>query len=169
MPTATLAEYLATDYQPDREYIDGVVLERNAGFGPHGLFQAALGGWLCAQQKRLLLCTLIAQRVQVSETHIRVPDVCVVRKEDFANIVRRPPVLCVEILSPEDRWNRVQDSIADYLRFGVPEIWVIDPEEAKAWTCTPEGGLRQVADGVLRWNGLSIELREILPDEQTVQ
>ena len=172
MATATgisLSEYLATDYKPDREYLDGEVVERNVGQGPHSYTQTALGAWLFGQQKRWNMLTLTEQRVQVSGTHYRIPDLCVVRKDDFANIIQRPPLLCVEILSPEDRWNRVQDSIADYLRFGVPEIWVIDPEEAKAWICTPEGGQRLVADGVLRWNGLSIELREILPDEQTVQ
>lgn len=167
MATATgisLAEYLATDYKPDCEYIDGLLLERNAGYGPHSYVLAALAAWLCGQTKRWGQFTLSVQRVKVSETRIRVPDLCVVRKEDFANIIQRPPLLCVEILSPEDRWNRVQESIDDYLQFGVPEIWVIDPEEAKAWICTPEGGQRLVANGVLSWKDVSIQLRELLPD-----
>src|ERR1035441_8654247 len=127
MATATgisLSEYLATDYKPDREYLDGEVVERNVGQGPHSYTQTALGAWLFGQQKRWNMLTLTEQRVQVSGTHYRIPDLCVVRKDDFANIIQRPPLLCVEILSPEDRWNQVQDSIADYLRFGVPEIWV---------------------------------------------
>ena len=162
-PANSLTEYLATDYKPDREYLDGEVVERNAGYGPHGYVEAALGAWLCGEQKRWRVFTLLVQRVQVSETRIRVPDVCVVRKEDFANIIQRPPLLCVEVLSPDDRWNRVQDSIDDYLKFGVPEIWVVDPQEAKAWICSPEGAPRLVTDGVLRWKDVSIELREILP------
>ena len=167
MATATgisLAEYLATDYKPDREYLDGEVIERNVGQGPHSYTQAMLTGWFVVRQKRWNVVTLTEQRVQVFETHFRVPDLCVVKKEDFANIIQRPPLLCIEILSPDDRWTRVQDSIDVYLRFGVPEIWVIDPDEAKAWTCTPDHGLRLVADSTLRWNDASIELREILPD-----
>ena len=67
--------------------------------------------------------TLTEQRVQVSAMHFWVPDLCVIRKEDFAEIIQRPPLLCIEILSPEDRWIRLQESIDDYLQFGVPEIW----------------------------------------------
>ena len=159
-----LAEYLATGYQPDREYLDGQVLERNVGEGRHSYALAVLGAWLCGHQKRLGVVTLASQRVQVSQTRFRVPDVCVVKKEDFGDIITSPPLLCIEVLSPEDRWNRVQESIDDYLRFGVPEIWVIDPALAKAWVCTPGAGPRLLEDGVLRWNGLSLELREILPE-----
>src|SRR5262245_19998105 len=103
--------------------------------------------------------TLAAQRVHVSETHYRIPDLCVIRNEDFAKIITRASLLCIEILSPEDRWSRLQDSIDDYLRFGVTEVWVIDPEQGKIWTCTREGGARLVAGGVLRWNDVSLDLR----------
>jgi Uma2 family endonuclease len=159
----SLAEYLATDYQPDREYLDGEVVERNVGHGPHSYVQIALGAWFYAQQKGWGMITLPEQRVQVAATRFRVPDLCVIRKEDFANIIQHPPLLCIEILSPEDRWYRVQDSIDDYLRFGVPEVWIIDPEAAKAWTCTREGGVRLLEGGALRWHDASIELSEILP------
>lgn len=161
----SLAEYLATDYKPDREYIDGQLLERNVGQGPHSYAQATLADSLVAQQKRLGVITLTAQRVQVSATHYRVPGLCIIRKEDFGGIIRRPPLLCVEILSPEDRWNRLQESIDDYLQFGVPEIRVVDPEDRKAWICTQAAGIRLVGDGILRWNDLAVELNEILPDE----
>ena len=160
----TLAEYLATDYQPDCEYVDGQVLERNVGQGPHSYIQAMLIAWLVAQQKRWEVITLPEQRVQVSETHFRIPDLCVIRKEDFADVIHRPPLLCIEILSPDDRWSRVQESIDDYLALGVPDVWVIDPYGGKAWTCTPAVGVRLVPDNILRWKDLTVELREILPE-----
>src|SRR5580658_7564668 len=105
MTTATgvsLAEYLATDYQPDREYLDGEVVERNVGQGPHSYAQAVLGAWLHDHRKPWGVTTLSAQRVQLSESRCRVPDLCLVKKADFANIIQRPPLLCVEILSPDD-------------------------------------------------------------------
>ena len=39
------------------------------------------------------------------------------------------PVLAVEVLSPTDRWSRVQTKIQDYLEAGVPLVWLADPDE----------------------------------------
>ena len=35
----SIDEYLDTSYSPDREYIDGLILERNVGKGKHSLFR----------------------------------------------------------------------------------------------------------------------------------
>jgi Uma2 family endonuclease len=43
----------------------------------------------------------------------------------------------------------VQRRIDDYLKFGVPNIWMIDPESRRAYTYNPEGS-REVKDGILR-------------------
>jgi len=40
-----LAEYLNTSYRPDREYVDGEVLERNVGKKEHSRLQALLASW----------------------------------------------------------------------------------------------------------------------------
>jgi len=39
-----------------------------------------------------------------------------------------PPDLVVEILSPSDRRGAVRDKIREYIRAGVPLIWLVDPE-----------------------------------------
>jgi hypothetical protein len=41
----SIAEYLASNYEPDRDYIDGVLEERNLGEYDHGRLQLVLGGW----------------------------------------------------------------------------------------------------------------------------
>src|SRR5262245_529755 len=35
------------------------------------------------------------------------------------------PELVVEVLSPEDRWNAVQEKLADYFSIGVDRVWVV--------------------------------------------
>jgi len=69
--------------------------------------------------------------VQVSQTRFRVPDVCVALGEAPGQIFRVPPFLCIEILSPEDRVSRVNERMADYLNFGVPYVWLLDPKPEK--------------------------------------
>jgi Uma2 family endonuclease len=101
----TLDEYMNTSYSPDCEYIDGVIVERNVGKGKHAYMLSKVLlklAALTADKKRVVL---VAQRTQISESRIRVPDVCVV--EELEEVVTKAPLLCVEVFSPDDRWNRV--------------------------------------------------------------
>jgi Uma2 family endonuclease len=36
--------------------------------------------------------------------------------------------LVVEIVSPHDRFGAIMDKVAEYLAFGVPLVWVVEPE-----------------------------------------
>jgi Uma2 family endonuclease len=40
----------------------------------------------------------------------------------------RPPVLAIEVISPNDRLNRTVLRIAQMLNLGVQAVWVVDPE-----------------------------------------
>jgi Uma2 family endonuclease len=50
-----------------------------------------------------------------------------------------PPYLCIEVMSPEDTVVGMQDRMDDYLQFGVPNIWVIDPWKHRGWSVTAAG------------------------------
>ena len=78
-------------------------------------------------------------------------------------ILTKPPFLCVEILSPEDRWQRVEERINDFLAMGVVFVWVIDPQTRQAYISTAAEGLREVKDGVLRTEnpGFQVPLAEL--------
>ena len=54
-------------------------------------------------------------------------------------ILRDPPFLCIEVLSPEERASRIETKIDDYLAFGIKHIWIIDPCEKKGRSYTREG------------------------------
>jgi hypothetical protein len=60
----TLAEYLASDYHPDREYVDGELLERNEGKRRHSRTQARLVNWFMAHKDQNGFEVLTEQRVQ---------------------------------------------------------------------------------------------------------
>jgi Uma2 family endonuclease len=72
-----------------------------------------------------------------------------VRKgESFERYVTRPPLIAVEILSPEDRLSAMQEKVAQYSRFGIENIWIIDPEPRIAYRYTV-AGLEEVHSGEL--------------------
>jgi hypothetical protein len=55
MATSSLVsvdEYLATSYRPDCDYVDGVLLERNAGEFDHGRLQTALAAFYYNHRKQ---------------------------------------------------------------------------------------------------------------------
>jgi Uma2 family endonuclease len=70
-------------------------------------------------------------------------------------ILREPPLLCVEILSPEDRMVKVQAGVEDYPDFGVPCVWIVNPETRQGFVRTADG-MVEAKDGVLRVPGTAI-------------
>ena len=135
-------QYLNTTYRPDCDYIDGEVKERNVGEKQHGVLQSLLSTIFMIHLENWRLLPVTEQRVQISPTHYRIPDFCLVRQENAADaIVHVPPVLCVEILSRDQTLNELADRVRDYLAMGVENIWVLDPSEHKAWNATREGFL----------------------------
>jgi Uma2 family endonuclease len=145
-----VTEYLSTVYRPDREYIDGVLVERNAGEYDHARTQGLVGARLFAMERAASILTLISPRVQIRPGRFRVPDVCAVRRDaPVEQIIQTPPLLCIEVLSPEDRVAEMQARIDDYLAMGVEYVWMIDPRTRRAWINTNDGS-REARDGILR-------------------
>jgi Uma2 family endonuclease len=143
MPTSELigvSEYLHTSYRPDRDYVDGVVEERNVGEYEHGDIQGAFVAYFRSRRKQWNIQAIPAWRVQVSPTRFRIPDVCVILgQEEQEPILRKPPFICIEVLTRKDRIPRVQQRVNDYLAFGVPNVWAVDPITRKGYYCTPQG------------------------------
>jgi Uma2 family endonuclease len=126
-PLISLAEYLETSYRPDREYIDGELRERNVGTWPHARTQAVLATWCGRHEQAWGVLGALSCRIKVATTRIRVPDLVFVKAESQTPVLTTPPVLVVEVLSPEDAYSDTQERAADYHHMGVQTIWIIDP------------------------------------------
>jgi len=161
MPSRTLVsvdEYLHTSYNPDCDYVDGEIVERNVGVLDHSDLQAEIITYFRARLRNRRVFAYPEQRVQVSPTRFRVPDVCIVAgSKPTEQIFTKPPLIAVEILSKDDRVSQMQERIDDYLRFGVRYVWVIDPRTRRAWVYTSEGAI-EAKDGILRTENPAIEL-----------
>jgi Uma2 family endonuclease len=140
-----LEEYLSTTYRPDRDWINGETRERNMGEQPHAAVQAFFSYFFRLNASKWNIRVLPEQRVQTSAKHYRIADVCVVRRETpMEPIVRTPPLLCVEILSRDDRMSEIQERVEDYLAMGVQAVWVVDPRRRRAYEAIPSGALQPV-------------------------
>ncbi len=141
MATATqlsIDEYLSTNYRPDCDYIDGELQERNVGKQDHSDIQRILVGLLYAHELEWQVIGMPEQRLRVSPTRVRIPDVCILPAgEQVEQIVTHPPLACIEILSESDSLASTQPRLQDYANFGVANIWVFDPARRQAFIWTP--------------------------------
>ena len=143
-------EYLKTTYRPDRDYVDGEVLERNLGEYEHSRPQMRLIMFFGAREKNWRIRVVPEQRVQVNANRFRIPDVCVVLAAvPIESIFHHPPLICIEILSKDDTFKSLTERLDDYLAMRVPNIWVIDPHTRRGYVYNGDG-LLEAKDGVLR-------------------
>ena len=165
MPTPLLGEtlisveqYLATSYRPDCDYVDGRIEERNLGEWDHSRIQAAITAYFFTREKQWGISVAPELRVRVAQSRFRIPDVCVVLGKPGEQVLTKPPFLCIEILSPEDRMSRIEQRTDDYIQMGVPNVWVIDPSTKRVFVATAETGLREVKKAALRTENPVLEL-----------
>lgn len=163
--TVPISEYVRASYRPDRDYIDGEVLERNSGEFEHSSAQREILLFLATNYPELRKRILPEQRVQVSATRFRIPDVCILAAGAARqNIILTPPDLCIEILSPEDTLKKTLDRIRDYFAMGVPLCWIIDPVGRVGWITTQAANqvrLEEATDGILRADGIVMPLAAV--------
>jgi len=160
MATATLispAEYLATSYRPDRELVDGHLVERNLGEYDHANLQTAIAAWVRHRRHEWNIRVVVEQRIQVVPGRFRIPEICIIsRDQPIEPVFTKPPLVCIEILSKDDTLRSMQERTDEYLSFGVANIWVLDPALRCAWVCTrsgfqhPENGVLEVPSSPIR-------------------
>ena len=162
MASATLIpvlQYLNTTYRPDCDYLDGEVRERNVGEQPHASIQMAMAAIFHAQRFAWKVRVLPEQRVQVSPTRYRIPDICVLRRSDPKDpIITTPPLVCIEILSKDDTLRELQERVNDYSAMGVMNIWAIDPLLRVGYLASARGFVQPESD-TLRVEGTPINVR----------
>jgi Uma2 family endonuclease len=152
-------EYLRTSYEPDCEYDEGAVVERNLGEIEHSFLQGVLTTIFNVNTEDWGVYALPEQRVQIGPRRFLVPDVCAVAvSAPWQKILTAPPLIAIEVLSPEDTLRKAEKKAGEYARFGAGHVWVIDPAARAAYRHADER-LEKVPDGVLTVPGTPIVVR----------
>lgn len=143
-------EYLNTSYSPDKEFRNGELVERNVGDQSHSDLQGLLVTYLNNRKRQWKIRVFPELRVKMRETWYPIPDVCVYPMPGFDGpYPTEPPLLWIEILSPDDRMMDVQAKAADLVQSGAPRVWIINPRtlDSELWTAA---GQEIVAEKTLR-------------------
>jgi Uma2 family endonuclease len=152
--------YLRRTEKPYCEYIDGILRSKPMPTLRHGFVQSVLLILL----RRQGIQAFPEVTVRLSETKFLIPDVIAARTIQ-GPYPTEPVLLCVEILSPDDRLGAMLAKCEQYHSWGVPFCWVIDPEKQTAWQYhagrEPE---RLEQGGVLRAGELSVGVEELFSE-----
>jgi len=122
-------EYLSSSYDPDMEYVDGVLVEPNVGDWLHSLVQRNIIVALSRKYPRVYAVPEL--RSQTRTTRYRLPDVSVLLNAPETKYLLEAAFLAIEILSEDDRMTKMMEKLEEYERKGVPNIWLIDPRLRK--------------------------------------
>jgi Uma2 family endonuclease len=120
-----LAEYLSTSYDPDLEYVDGMLVERNVGDWLHSLIQRNL--IVALSRKYPHIYAVPELRSKTTETRYRLPDVCVLLSPPTTRYLLDASHIAIEILSVDDSMTTMMEKLAEYQAKGVAHIWLVDP------------------------------------------
>ena len=173
-----LAEFLTLpETEPASDWIDGEVVQKSMPTFDHGIIQSLLS-FVLVQFLRIRPLGVIGTEVRcifgpAGGERPYVPDLVFIRAERVPRMGRGQPFrgapdLAVEILSPDDRPDRVAARVAFYLLHGVRLVWLIDPEMRTVTVLTPDGrserlGEEATLDGDDVLPGFAVPVREILP------
>ena len=153
--SVTLTEYRSTVYEPDMDYVDGELEDRNVGELDHSKLQKRL---LALLEKAGFEFAYPELRLKVAPTRYRIPDVCVYTEEPTGQVPTAPPLLAIEVLSPEDRVSRIQVKLDDYITMGCPCVWVVDPALRRAY-CYDGRASTRVVDELAHPSNKELRLR----------
>jgi Uma2 family endonuclease len=159
LPGVSVEEYLRSSFSGfDREYRDGALVERSIPDYVHGKTQALLIALFMALRKRLLLYPCAETRMMLRAGRFLIPDMAVFHPREPGLVPDTPPLIAIEILSPDDRLTEVREKLEEYSAWGVPHVWLVDPHSRRLYSC--DAGLREVSSFTIA--ELDIE---VTPDE----
>ena len=130
----SLDEYLSATYEPDMEFVNGVLVERNVGTQRHGRLQTIVASYLHRYRKAHRITVFTQTRLRLDENCHRIPDVMVLEiPYQTGKVVTDVPAITVEIKSPDDTFDYIFDKCLEYEALGVRNILVMDPDNQRAW------------------------------------
>ncbi len=152
--------YLATHFEREPELVHGELVERPLPNFPHGDIQLELGSRLRALRHVYPVFTGVEVRIRMAADLIRIPDISMWEGSAPDSLPTTPPLLAVEIVSPDDRWNDLLRKLEEYRAGGVRHIWLVEPD-LRRMHVYDQGSLTEVSRLELPRFGFAVTAAEL--------
>jgi Uma2 family endonuclease len=135
----SVEEYLHTSFPDlDKEYRDGQLVERTLPDYLHSKTQGLLIFFFLLARRRMPLFASPELRLKIRPGRYLIPDVTVFHGvEPTISVPDQPPLVTIEILSPDDRFPKVEEKLEEYHNWGVKHVWLVDPHSRTMYTFGP--------------------------------
>ena len=155
---------LVFDDRPEPDYVHGEVVERTLPTLVHAQIQALLVILFARLLPKVHLTLLTEPRFQIKPDLFRVADFAVYQgARPEGRYGTSPAYVAIEIVSPDDRHSRLTERLEDYLRWGVPHVWLVDPQLKRLYEYS-EAGLLQHASLRLPEFDFEVSAQELFKD-----
>jgi len=156
----SVEDYLRRTEKPYCEYVDGVLHPKPMPTTLHALIEKILIRLLEKQG----IEALSEVTVRLTATKYLIPDVIAAPTLQYP-YPTEPVLLCVEILSPEDRVGAMLAKCEQYHAWGVPFCWVVDPVKQTAWQYNLDNEPERVErGGTLSAGEFTVQLNELFSE-----
>jgi Uma2 family endonuclease len=156
-------QYLRTSFPDlDREYRDGGIVERSVPDYFHSRTQLLIGVFFEALRRKLSVYACPELRLKLRDGLYLIPDVAVFwpSPPPTDRPPETPPLIVIEILSPDDRLGDVRRKLEEYRTWGEKYVWLVDPHSGRMYVCE-EAGLHEVRTLTVSDWGLEIAGQDI--------
>jgi Uma2 family endonuclease len=142
-------EYLHMTFEHDAEFVRGELVERGLPNYLHSRLQFLILLRLIdiARDRPVFPCPEL--RLRLAPDIYRIPDISIFAgNEPTESAPSTPPLVVIEILSPDDRHSVLMEKLGEYRRWGVSHIWVVDGINRRL-SVYSDAGLQHAASVVL--------------------
>ncbi len=163
-PCKLVSAYLGITTEPECEYLDGELFPKARGTNLHGRLQGRLFMLLFKFEERGVGQVVTEQSVRLRDYAVLIPDVAILARDNQElGLVSSAPLLCIEMLSPSDRFTFTIRKCEEYLKGGFPVCWIFDPEQRGAWVHGVEGIRPVASDGLLQAGEIFLSMQDVFP------
>jgi Uma2 family endonuclease len=139
---------------PDREFRDGEIVERTTPDYLHGRTQALIAFFFETLRRQFSVFACVETRMKLRDGLYLIPDVAVFWPSQPELVPEAPPLVAIEVLSSDDRLTAVREKLQEYLAWGVPHVWLVDPHSRRLYLCAT--GLTEVTSFAIPELGITL-------------
>jgi Uma2 family endonuclease len=155
-------QYLATHFgEREPEFVRGELVNRSMPTFAHAEAQAILAGLFRQLRKAHPVHGVTEIRVRLKPDLFRIPDVALFAgPRPSEPVPSSPPLVIIEITSPDDRHQDLLEKLEEYRTWGVAHVWVVEPE-LKSLRVYSVSGLANVSKFELPEFGFHVSAEEL--------